>query len=58
MTSTNGNLELRYCEDIDICFEAHTQNLKVIGVAEAVVFHHLNESSAKNILSKYNVWIL
>ncbi len=45
-----------YCEDIDICFEAHHKDLKVIGIQEAIVYHHLNETSSKLIFSKYNVW--
>lgn len=45
-----------YCEDVDICFEAKTKNLKVIGVNKVKAYHHLNELSAKNIFSKYNWW--
>ncbi|WP_322971468.1 glycosyltransferase [Faecalibacter sp. LW9] len=45
-----------YCEDVDICFEAKTKNLKVIGVDKVKAYHHLNELSAKNIFSKYNWW--
>ncbi|MFB9051977.1 glycosyltransferase [Formosa undariae] len=45
-----------YCEDIDICFEAHSRGLKVIGINQTYIYHHLNETSAKNIFSKYNVW--
>ena len=45
-----------YCEDIDICFEAHNKGFKVIAVSDAIVFHHLNETSSKNIFSKYNFW--
>ena len=45
-----------YCEDVDICFEAHQRNLKVIGEKNAVVYHHLNELSSKRIFSKYNYW--
>lgn len=45
-----------YCEDIDICFSAHNRGLKVIAVKDSVVFHHLNESSARSFFSKYNFW--
>ncbi|WP_053976505.1 glycosyltransferase [Mangrovimonas xylaniphaga] len=45
-----------YCEDIDICFESHQRGLKVIGFSGAEITHHLNETSAKNIFSKYNLW--
>lgn len=45
-----------YCEDIDICFEAQSKNLKVLGLKETYIYHHLNENSSKNILSKYNLW--
>lgn len=45
-----------YCEDIDICFESHQKNLKVIGDNEVYIYHNLNESSSKNIFSKYNLW--
>lgn len=45
-----------YCEDVDICFEAHTKKLKVIGEKSVTAYHHLNELSSKNILSKYNWW--
>ena len=45
-----------YCEDIDICFEAHSKNLDVVGVEDCFVFHNLNEKSSKNIFSKYNLW--
>ncbi len=45
-----------YCEDIDICFEAHVKGLKVIGLSDSVVFHNLHEMSSKNIFSKYNWW--
>lgn len=45
-----------YCEDIDICFEAYDKELKVIGVSDTFIYHNLNESSAKNIFSKYNIW--
>lgn len=45
-----------YCEDVDICFEAKTKGLKVIGTDSTFVYHHLNELSAKNIFSKYNWW--
>lgn len=45
-----------YCEDIDICFEARNNGLKVLGVQECHIFHNLNEKSAKNIFSKYNYW--
>ncbi|MUU79057.1 glycosyltransferase [Winogradskyella endarachnes] len=47
-----------YCEDIDICFSAHNKGLKVIAVKDSVVFHHLNESSARYFFSKYNFWNL
>jgi GT2 family glycosyltransferase len=59
LKSNNCLLDERYrlyCEDIDICFEAHNRNLKVIGVDEAIVLHHLNETSSKEIFSKYNIW--
>tara|TARA_R110002020_G_scaffold122487_7_gene278028 strand:- start:38593 stop:39372 length:780 start_codon:yes stop_codon:yes gene_type:complete len=45
-----------YCEDIDICFEAHIRGMKVIGVSDTYIYHNLNETSAKNIFSKYNWW--
>lgn len=45
-----------YCEDIDICFEAHHKGFKVIGDSDTYIIHHLNETSAKNIFSKYNMW--
>lgn len=45
-----------YCEDVDICFEAKTKQLKVIGIDSVNAYHHLNELSAKNIFSKYNLW--
>ncbi len=45
-----------YCEDIDICFEAHVMKMKVIGVSDTYIYHILNESSSKNIFSKYNFW--
>lgn len=45
-----------YCEDIDICFEAKSKALKVLGVKETYIYHHLNETSSKNIFSKYNIW--
>lgn len=45
-----------YCEDIDICFEAHQKGFKVIGDKDTYIYHHLNETSAKNIFSKYNLW--
>ncbi|EGV43077.1 glycosyltransferase family 2 protein [Bizionia argentinensis JUB59] len=45
-----------YCEDIDICFEAHQKNMKVIGEDSTYVYHNLNEKSSNNILSKYNIW--
>ncbi|GAA3588341.1 glycosyltransferase family 2 protein [Flavivirga amylovorans] len=59
MKNNNMLLDERYrlyCEDIDICFEAHDKGLKVIGDSDTSVFHHLNETSAKNIFSKYNLW--
>ena len=40
-----------YCEDIDICFEAHQKNMKVIGDNTTYVFHNLNEKSSKNIFN-------
>lgn len=45
-----------YCEDADICMEAKSKELKVIGVETAKAFHHLNEMSSKRIFSKYNYW--
>ena len=45
-----------YCEDIDICFEAHSKGYQVIGVQNSVLFHHLNEASSKMIFSRYNYW--
>lgn len=45
-----------YCEDIDICLEAHLKQMKVIGDNSTYIFHNLNEKSSKNILSKYNIW--
>ncbi|SHI30730.1 Glycosyltransferase, GT2 family [Arenibacter nanhaiticus] len=45
-----------YCEDIDICFEAFDKNMKVIGLSNTYIYHNLNESSSKNIFSKYNLW--
>jgi N-acetylglucosaminyl-diphospho-decaprenol L-rhamnosyltransferase len=45
-----------YCEDIDICFEAHQSQMKVIGEDTVYIYHNLNENSSKNILSKYNIW--
>jgi N-acetylglucosaminyl-diphospho-decaprenol L-rhamnosyltransferase len=47
-----------YCEDIDICLEAHLKQMKVIGDNSTYIFHNLNEKSSKNILSKYNIWNL
>lgn len=61
LKSNNSLLDERYrlyCEDIDICFECKTKGLKIIGVEETFVFHHLNELSAKKIWSKYNYWNL
>ncbi|MDO5509085.1 MAG: glycosyltransferase family 2 protein [Weeksellaceae bacterium] len=45
-----------YCEDVDICFDAHQRGLKVVGTDDTYIYHHLHESSAKNIFSKYNRW--
>lgn len=45
-----------YCEDIDICFEAHQKKMKIIGDDSTYIFHNLNEKSSKNIFSKYNIW--
>ena len=45
-----------YCEDVDICFEARQEQLKVVGVKEAYAYHHLSELSSKRIFSKYNNW--
>ncbi|TPD71961.1 glycosyltransferase [Flavobacterium microcysteis] len=45
-----------YCEDVDICFEAHQRKLLVVGEKKAVAFHYLNELSSKKIFSKYNYW--
>ena len=59
LKSNNTLLDERYrlyCEDIDICFESHKRGLKVIGDSDTYIMHHLNETSAKNIFSKYNLW--
>ncbi len=45
-----------YCEDIDICFEAHQKKMKVIGVSSSYIYHNLNESSSKKLFGKYNFW--
>lgn len=45
-----------YCEDIDICFEAKTKGMKVVGVEDAYAYHHLNELSTKSFFNKYNYW--
>jgi N-acetylglucosaminyl-diphospho-decaprenol L-rhamnosyltransferase len=45
-----------YCEDIDICLQAKTMGLKVIGTSESTIIHELGESSSKSIFSKYNYW--
>lgn len=45
-----------YCEDIDVCFETWRRGMKVVGVEACTVYHELNESSSKRILSKFNFW--
>lgn len=47
-----------YCEDSDICMQAHASNLLVVGVRINGIFHALQERSAKSIFSKYNYWNL
>lgn len=61
MKEKNNLLDERYrlyCEDIDICFETHQKKMKVLGVASTYIYHSLNESSSKDIFSKYNRWNL
>ncbi|SFU45954.1 glycosyltransferase [Pontibacter akesuensis] len=47
-----------YCEDIDICFDAHQRGYDVIGLDTTYVYHNLGESSSKSIFTKYNYWNL
>jgi GT2 family glycosyltransferase/glycosyltransferase involved in cell wall biosynthesis len=45
-----------YCEDIDICLDAHLRGYKVYAMENVFLYHALGEKSSKNIFSKYNYW--
>ncbi|MBB4866408.1 GT2 family glycosyltransferase [Pseudomonas nitritireducens] len=45
-----------YCEDSDICMQAHAKNLRVVGIKTVGIHHALQERSTKSPLSKYNYW--
>lgn len=45
-----------YCEDIDICFDAHQRGYDVVGLNSTYIYHNLGESSSKQIFNKYNYW--